>query len=220
MWEYILFLLSLIMKNSALALIFLFVAFGSQAQKANWQNLDLREDSVFGISTEKAYRELLVHKKATTVLVAVIDGGVDTSHEDLKAVIWTNPGEIAGNGKDDDHNGYADDLHGWDFIGGAKGDVHYDNLEMVRIIRRDKPHYDSLTEATAPAKERAAWEAYQKMVASLDQQLENSKRSLEGIGRFSKVLDGVVARIGKDTPTLADFEKYIPLDAGETQIRQ
>jgi subtilisin family serine protease len=207
------------MKKSALAIIYLFVSFGSQAQKANWQNLDLHADSVFGISTEKAYRELLLHKTAATVLVAVIDGGVDTGHEDLKAVIWTNPGEIPGNGKDDDHNGYADDLHGWDFIGGAKGDVHYDNLEMVRIIRRDKPHYDSLAAATVKDKDKAGLDAYQKMVTSLDEQLENSKKSLEGIGRFKKVLDGVVARIGKDTPTLSDFEKYVPLDAGETQIR-
>jgi subtilisin family serine protease len=90
---------------------------------------------------------------------------------------------------------------------------------MVRIIRRDKPHYDSLTEATVPVKERAGWEAYHKMVASLDEQMESSRKSLEGIGRFKKILDGVVARIGKDTPTLADFEKYIPLDAAETQIR-
>ena len=88
--------------------------------KANWQNLDLKTDSVFGISTEKAYTELLKGKKHVTVLVAVIDVGVDINHEDLKSVIWTNPKEIAGNHIDDDKNGYVDDLHGWDFIGGAR----------------------------------------------------------------------------------------------------
>src|SRR5580704_3958991 len=87
--------------------------------KANWQNLDLKTDSVFGISTEKAYTELLKGKKHVTVIVAVIDEGVDINHEDLKSVIWTNPKEIAGNRIDDDKNGYIDDIHGWDFIGGA-----------------------------------------------------------------------------------------------------
>jgi subtilisin family serine protease len=83
--------------------------------KDNWQNLDLKTDSVFGISMEKAYTELLKGKKANSVIVAVIDGGVDVNHEDLKSVIWTNPNEIPANGKDDDKNGFIDDLHGWSF---------------------------------------------------------------------------------------------------------
>ena len=49
------------------------------------------------------------------ILVGVIDTGIDRDHEDLKANMWTNPNEIAGNGKDDDKNGYIDDVHGWDF---------------------------------------------------------------------------------------------------------
>ncbi|MEH1847081.1 MAG: S8 family peptidase [Nostoc sp.] len=50
------------------------------------------------------------------IVVAVVDTGVDYNHEDLKDNIWTNPKEIAGNGKDDDGNGYADDIHGWNFV--------------------------------------------------------------------------------------------------------
>lgn len=49
----------------------------------------------------------------TKIVVAVIDGGAEVSHPDLAANIWTNPGEIAGNGIDDDANGYIDDIHGW-----------------------------------------------------------------------------------------------------------
>ena len=208
------------MKKNSILLIVVFFSIGAYAQKANWQNLDLKTDSVFGISTEKAYQQLLLHKKAVTVLVAVVDGGVDTAHEDLKAVIWTNPGETPGNGKDDDHNGYIDDIHGWDFIGGPTGDVNYDNLELVRILRRDKPRYDHLTDSTVSAQDRPGWENYRKMLKETEDQLDNSQRTLQGIGNFKNILDGVTAAIGKDTPTLADFDKYQPRNPAETQIRK
>ncbi len=74
-----------------------------------------------------------------TVVVAVIDGGTDTAHADLRANLWTNPGEVAGNGKDDDNNGYVDDIHGWNFIGGGNGkDVDHDTYEVTRQYVRCK----------------------------------------------------------------------------------
>ena len=206
------------MKKNRICVIFLCFSVGAYAQKANWQNLDLKTDSVFGISTEKAYQQLLEHKKPTTVLVAVVDGGVDTSHEDLKAIIWNNPGEVPGNGKDDDHNGYVDDIHGWDFIGGPTGDVNYDNLELVRVLRRDKSKYESLTSSTVSPQDKPGWEKYQKMRKEYDQEWENSQRTLEGIRGFQDVFLGVVKAIGKDTPTIADFQQYQPKDAGEQQV--
>jgi cell wall-associated protease len=101
----------------------------------NWQLLDEYADGVPGISSERAMRELLAGKQpARTILVAVIDGGIDTAHVDLQTNLWSNPKEIPGNGRDDDNNGYADDLHGWNFIGGKDGkDVHYDTFEVTRL---------------------------------------------------------------------------------------
>lgn len=100
-----------------------------------WHLLDVATDSVAGISAERAYRELLANRQPRrTVVVAVIDGGVDTGHVDLKANLWTNPKEVPGNGRDDDQNGYVDDVHGWNFIGGPDGrSVNYDTYEVTRL---------------------------------------------------------------------------------------
>ncbi len=105
-----------------------------------WSHLDLVNDTIPGMSVDKAYKELLKGKKGQKVIVGIVDSGVDINHEDLKAVIWTNPKEIAGNGIDDDKNGYIDDIHGWNFLGNA---VH-EQLEMTRIVKKGPgtPEYD------------------------------------------------------------------------------
>ena len=105
-----------------------------------WSHLDLVKDTVPGMSVDKAYAELLKGKKGQKVIVGIVDSGVDINHEDLKAVIWTNPKEIAGNKIDDDKNGYIDDMHGWNFLGNA---VH-EQLEMTRIVKKGPgtPDYD------------------------------------------------------------------------------
>jgi subtilisin family serine protease len=102
-----------------------------------WQLLDLDTDRVPGVSAARTYEDLLAGRTpARTVVVAVIDGGVDTAHVDLRENLWTNPGETAGNGVDDDGNGYVDDVYGWNFIGGADGrNVGHETLEVTRLHR-------------------------------------------------------------------------------------
>ena len=109
----------------------------------SWSHLDLVKDTIPGMSVDKAY-EFLKGKKGKTVVVGVIDSGVDIEHEDLKNVLWTNKKEIANNGKDDDKNGFIDDIHGWNFL----GDINDENLEFVRILR-DKSLADATTVASA-----------------------------------------------------------------------
>jgi subtilisin family serine protease len=120
----------------------------------NWFNLDPSADSINGVGSDKAYKELLKNKKSTTVIVGVIDSGVDYMHEDLKSVMWVNAGEIAGNGIDDDKNGYTDDIHGWNFIGGKDGkNVNEDNLELTRLIRKLQTKYAGKKEGDFKTKE-------------------------------------------------------------------
>jgi len=104
----------------------------------DWHLLDETADRVPGISANRAYRELLAGRQPQrTILVAVIDNGVDTSHVDLRANLWSNTKEVAGNGKDDDGNGYVDDVRGWDFIGGRDGrNVDHDTFEVTRLYAR------------------------------------------------------------------------------------
>ncbi|HEY4335597.1 MAG TPA: S8 family peptidase [Puia sp.] len=110
-----------------------------------WHLLDKQQDGFYGISVNKAYEFAKLKKlKSKTVLVAVIDSGVDTLHEDLKAILWTNPKEIPGNGIDDDHNGYVDDIHGWNFIGGKDGtNVKDDSQEEARVYYAFKEKFDA-----------------------------------------------------------------------------
>ena len=109
-----------------------------------WHLLDKERDGFYGVSVNRAYEFARAKKlKSKTVLVAVIDSGVDTLHEDLKNILWVNTKEIPGNGIDDDHNGYVDDIHGWNFIGGKDGsNVKDDAQEEARVYYRFKDRFE------------------------------------------------------------------------------
>ncbi len=95
-----------------------------------WSHLDIVNDTIPGMSVDRAYAELLKDKKGKKVIVGIVDSGVDIEHEDLKSIVWTNKKEVPGNGIDDDKNGYIDDIHGWNFL----GNIVKENLEYERII--------------------------------------------------------------------------------------
>ena len=121
---------------------------GSSAKKEvpkGWHTLDKEKDGYYGISLDKAY-EFLRSKnlKSKTVIVAVIDSGIDTLQEDLQDLLWTNPKEIPGNGIDDDNDGYVDDVHGWNFLGGKDGsNVKDDASEEARVYYKYKDKFES-----------------------------------------------------------------------------
>lgn len=117
----------------------------SESIPKNWHQLDPATTGYNGISLDKAY-SLIRSKnlKSNKVIVAVIDSGIDTLHEDLKPVLWKNPKEIPGNDIDDDKNGFIDDVHGWNFLGGKDGrNVKENSSEGARVYYKLKSKWEN-----------------------------------------------------------------------------
>jgi len=148
-------------------IFFLLVAVSSFSQSLNlktvpedWFLRDPEQDSLQGVSAERTYQNLLKDQPSRSVIVAVIDSGIDIDHEDLKSVIWVNEKEIPGNGVDDDKNGYIDDVHGWNFIGGKEGNVDADTYELTREYIRLKIKYENADAGKLPKKQKQEYESY------------------------------------------------------------
>ncbi len=174
---------------------------------ANWFNLDREADRVTGVSTEKAY-QLLQNKTSRPVVVAVIDGGVDTKHEDLQEKLWVNARETPGNGIDDDKNGYVDDINGWNFIGGKDGqNVNYDTYELTR-------RYVSLRERfegkKIRKKDKEEFKQYGKLKEQFETKVAELKQQASGYTGFANAYtmasDYLKSYLGKDTLTAADIK--------------
>ncbi len=155
----------------------------------NWFNLDRETDNVQGVSTEKTYQELLGEKESRTVVVAVIDGGVDVEHEDLQGKIWINEDEIPGNGKDDDGNGYIDDIYGWNFLGGPDGEnVHHDTYELTRELVRLEPKYEGANPDDLSKKEKKEYEYYQKLKEDYDTEMSQMQEGLKNFAGLKEMV--------------------------------
>jgi subtilisin family serine protease len=170
----------------------IFLAFTTAiAQEAepniHWMNLDKNIDRYPGISVERAYEGLLQGKEGKAVVVAVIDSGVDVEHEDLKESIWVNEDEIPDNGIDDDGNGYVDDVHGWNFIGGKEGDVEFDNLEFTRIYIDLNERFKGKTKDDIQSEEKEDFALYLSFKTQYEQRVktaEDSKTEYQNILLF------------------------------------
>lgn len=183
------------------------VATVEQLDKAqlNWQNLDLEKDGIAGTGVNRVYQELIAGKESKkTIVVAVIDGGVDIFHEDLQGRIWINEDETPGNQIDDDNNGYIDDVHGWNFIGNAAGEnVLYENMEYTRLVRGgDGPLY-------AEAKK-----LFDEELASRQQEKANLQKFEE---TYRKALQIIQSNTGIQVKNLRDAESIPASDKQQVQ---
>lgn len=188
----------------------------------NWYNLDLIQDGYFGVSTDKAYQELLKGKSPKKkVVVAVIDGGTEITHEDLKGAIWTNEKEIPNNGIDDDKNGYIDDVNGWNFIGSKKGNLAYDNLELIRIYRKYNPKYRSTIRSTQlDSAEKEEFDLYRRVTTEFGKRYDDADKNFSVLTLINNLLDSVAAANKTDTPSYAQIENFQTDDARDLQIKK
>ena len=158
----------------------------AEDQEKRWSHLDLVKDTVPGMSVDRAY-ELLKGRKSKKVVVGVVDSGVDIEHPDLKGKIWINSDEIAGNGKDDDNNGYVDDIHGWNFL----GDAEHENMEFVRILKKGDVNSA----------------AYKRAKAEYDKEMEDLQANKQQFDFVVKAHEAIKKELGKSTYTVDDLKK-------------
>lgn len=183
----------------------------------NWHHLDEDRTKFRGISSTLAYEELLKNRSPQRkVIVAVIDGGVDIDHEDLKANIWTNSDEIASNDVDDDKNGYTDDSHGWNFIGGPDGkNVDNDTFEVTRIYARLHPKYADADTTTLTPAEQEEYELYKKVENEYRYQINNQLEQYHNIQSLEQSMqraDEILTNYFNGDYDYEDVQELQPID--------
>src|SRR5215831_14200680 len=212
---------------SCIAAILFTPAFAQTSVKEDvpdgWHLMNKQTSGYYGISLDKAY-DFLKGKKSTQVIVAVIDSGLDTTHEDLKAILWHNPGEIPGNGIDDDKNGYVDDIHGWNFIGGRDGkNVKEDSYEAARVYHQYKSQFENITDSSSLSKDHKEkynmWlRAKQQVVGEVDLSLLEKYRQIE---KDMLLGDSIIqADLKKKEYNCRDLTGYNPVSVAAQKIKQ
>ena len=141
-----------------------------------------------GVGTQQAY-DLLKDRKSKKVIVAILDSGVDTDHEDLKDNIWVNEDEIPDNGIDDDNNGYIDDINGWNFLGNAAGNnINEANLEVTRLYRKLAPRFAEIeSKKDVDKPDRADYELFKEVEGKILEELNSSAQEFAQIDGFLQV---------------------------------
>lgn len=189
----------------------------TDAEMKRWPAMDLVQDTVPGMSVDRAYREIIKNRKGETVIVGVIDSGVDIDHEDLKNVLWTNPGEIADNGIDDDNNGFIDDVHGWNFI----GDIIGENMEYVRYMRNLGPKFEGKSESSISAADRKDFAIYQKAKAEYEKEVaeitQNHSRYEQMLAQLKPAHEAMTTKLGKANYTKEELDSIENPSAQEEQ---
>lgn len=185
----------------------------TEEEEKVWSHADLLKDSIAGMSLDKAY-QFLEGKKATPVIVAIADSGVDIEHEDLKDVLWINTKEIKGNNIDDDKNGYVDDVYGWNFLGNASGKiVNADQLEITRLVKKGRQQFGDKNAEDIEEADKVAFEEYQKLeqeykltISQKEYEIQEASLTITNIKNIKDIFDEIKKLSGKDRLRISDLD--------------
>ncbi|MFT3904621.1 MAG: S8 family peptidase [Niabella sp.] len=195
------------------------------SQNEGWHLKDKKADGYYGISMDKAYEFVRAKKlKSKPVIVGIVDSGIDTTHEDLKNVLWVNPKEIPGNGIDDDKNGYIEDVHGWNFLGSRDGkeNVEKDSYEAARVYWKLKEKFENV-DSSKLSKQEA--EDYKTWLRAKEDVFKNAKdpSEVEFTMRMAENLkagDAVIRNaLKKDEYSCKDLVNYNPFNPNAWQFK-
>lgn len=168
------------------------------AQQVSWLHKDLAADSVFGISSEKAYSSILKGRKSSKVIVAVIDSGIDTLHEDLQSVLWK-----------DSKTG----LCGWNYIGNETG-----REDITLLVGDKKEFYDSLSFTSVPEVYRAGYQQFKKLEPTLATKCAVMRDFIRKLEKSKRLAEQIESQLGKPAPVINDFRTYVPKDNEERNL--
>lgn len=213
------------MKKVLLAAVFLAGFTYSSAQTLDksedkdlmtWYHKDFATTKVYGVNTENAYKFLESKGlKPKTVVVGVLDSGVQVDHPGLAKNMWSNPNEVPDNGKDDDGNGYIDDVHGWNFIGGKNGDIDIDNMEVTRVVAKYKPIFegDNSTQNKAnQAKMPEEFAMYMKSKELFTKKSIDARQSFQRYSMLNDAIPAIVKLLNGKTLTKENLTNLKPTD--------
>ena len=190
--------------------LFVGIALNAQNYPKDWHLKFSTQDTTLGIDLENAIKNNPKPANAKTVIVAVIDDGIDIQHEDLKNNIWVNKKEIPGNSVDDDLNGYVDDINGWDFIGGSEKDVEYDNLELTRLLRDYQKKFGTKTKKDISKSEKAEFARFKELEKIHAKKYAETESYYNSYKNVKTYLDALKMELGSTDVSFEKLEKFEP----------
>ena len=189
-----------------------------------WYHKDFSTTNVYGVNTDNAYKFLESKGlKPRTIVVGVLDSGVEVDHPGLINNMWKNPNEIPNNGIDDDKNGYVDDIYGWNFIGGKTADVDADNLEVTRMVKKYQPIFegtDSAKNRANQAKMPEEYAIYQKSKKLYDEKGSEAKQYYHYFSGFNNAIPSIVKTLNGKTLTKANLATIKPASQEDSRNLQ
>lgn len=212
------------MKKIAIAICYL-VGFGwATAQSTplsdkdkdlmTWYHKDFATTKVYGVNTQNAYKYLESKGlKPKTVVVGVLDSGVQVDHPGLAANMWKNPNEIPNNEIDDDKNGYVDDIYGWNFLGNKTKDVNVDNLEVTRVVKKYKPIFegsDSVQNKANQAKMPEEFAMYMKSKKIFSEKSIEAQQGFQTYSMINQIIPNAEQLLEGKTLTAANLATLKP----------